>query len=56
MTKNELEMMKRTNTPSAKMAMQTMLRGVLESKSQLTTNEFISNLRAKGVDVLFNQA
>lgn len=56
MTKNELEMMKRTNAPSAKMAMQTILRGVLESKSQLTTNEFVSKLRAKGVDVLFNQA
>lgn len=27
MTKNELEMMKRTNTPSEKMAMQTVLRG-----------------------------
>jgi hypothetical protein len=36
--------------------MQTILRGVLESKSTLTTNEFISKLRAKGVDVLFNQA
>jgi hypothetical protein len=56
MTKNELEMMKRTNTPSEKMAMQIILRGVLESKSKLTTNEFISKLRAKGVDVLFNQA
>jgi hypothetical protein len=56
MTKNELEMMKRTNTPSEKMAMQTILRGVLESKSRMTTNEFISKLRAKGVDVLFNQA
>jgi hypothetical protein len=55
-TKNELEMMKRTNTPSEKMAMQTILKGVLESKSKLTTNEFISKLRAKGVDVLFNQA
>jgi hypothetical protein len=56
MTKNELEMMKRTNTPSEKMIMQIILRGALESKSRLTTNEFISKLRAKGVDVLFNQA
>lgn len=56
MTKNELEMMKRTNTPSEKMAMQTILKGVLKSKSQLTTNEFISKLSAQGVDVLFNQA
>lgn len=56
MTKNELEMMKRTNMPSEKMAMQTILKAILESKSQLTTNEFISKLRARGVDVLFNQA
>lgn len=56
MTKNELEMMKRTNMPSDKMAMQTILKAMLESKSQLTTNEFISKLRERGVDVLFNQA
>lgn len=36
--------------------MQTILKGVLESKSKLTTNELISELRAKRVDVLFNQA
>src|SRR3989337_3090714 len=56
MTKNELEMMKRTNMPSQKMAMQTILKDVLQSKYKMTTNEFISNLNAKGVGVLFNQA
>src|SRR5688572_26679626 len=56
MTKNELEMMKRTNTPSQKMAMQIILKDVLQSKYKMNTNEFISNLKAKGVDVLFNQA
>jgi hypothetical protein len=56
MTKNELEMMKRTNMPSQKMAMQTILKDLLQSKYKMTTNEFISNLKAKGVDVLFNQA
>jgi hypothetical protein len=56
MTKNELEMMKRTNTPSQKMAMQIILKDVLQSKYKMSTNEFISNLQAKGVDVLFNQA
>jgi hypothetical protein len=56
MTKNELEMMKRTNMPSQKMAMQIILKDVLQSKYKMTTNEFISNLQAKGVDVLFNQA
>lgn len=38
------------------MAIQTILKGVLGSKSKLTTNEFSSKLRTKGVDVLFNQA
>src|SRR5688572_9748454 len=56
MTKNELEMMKRTNMPSQKMAMQIILKDVLQSKYKMTTNEFIWNLQAKGVDVLFNQA
>src|SRR5688572_19639315 len=56
MTKNELEMMKRTNMPSQKMAMQIILKGVLQSKYKMSTNEFISNLQAKGVNVLFNQA
>src|SRR5688572_16902004 len=56
MTKNELEMMKRTNMPSQKMAMQIILKDILQSKHKMTTNEFISNLNAKGVDVLFNQA
>jgi hypothetical protein len=56
MTKNELEMMKRTNTPSQKMAMQIILKDVLQSTYKMNTNEFISNLNAKGIDVLFNQA
>jgi hypothetical protein len=56
MNKNELEMMKRKNRPSHKMAMQTIINDVLKSKDQITTNEFISNLHARGVDVLFNQA
>jgi len=56
MKKNELEMMKRTNMPSQKMAMQIILKDVLQSKYKMTTSEFISNLEARGVDVLFNQA
>ncbi len=56
MTKNELEMMKRTNSPSQKMAMQIILKDVLQSNYKMNTNEFISNLQAKGVDVVFNQA
>jgi hypothetical protein len=56
MNKNELEMMKRKNAPSHKMSMQSIINDVLKSKNQITTNEFISNLHARGVDVLFNQA
>ncbi|MBT1705281.1 relaxase/mobilization nuclease domain-containing protein [Chryseosolibacter indicus] len=55
-SKDELLMMKRTNSPSAKMAMQHIIKEVLKSKSQLSTNEFISKLDERGVKVLFNQA
>src|SRR5688500_5765873 len=56
MNKNELEMMKRTNTPSHKMSMQNIISDVLKSKNQMSTNEFISKLEATGVNVIFNQA
>lgn len=56
MNKNELEMMKRTNTPSHKMAMQNIISDVLKSKNQMSTNEFISKLEGRGVNVIFNQA
>ena len=36
MTKNELEMMKRTNMPSQKMTMQIILKDVLQSKYKMT--------------------
>lgn len=56
MTKNEKEMMERRNVPSHKMAMQVIIGDVLESKNQMSTNEFISKLEARRVQVLFNQA
>ena len=56
MTKNEKEMMERRNAPSHKVAMQVIIGDVLESKNQMSTNEFISKLEARGVQVLFNQA
>lgn len=56
MTKNELEMMKRTNEPSAKTALQVIIKQVLESRPRLSTEEFIQKLGSKGVNVLFNQA
>jgi hypothetical protein len=56
MSNNELLMMKRTNDPSAKVAMQIILGEVLRSEGQLNTNEFISKLEERGVKVLFNQA
>ena len=56
MTKNELEMMKRTNEPSARTALQVIIKQALESRPRLSTAEFIQKLENKGVNVLFNQA
>jgi hypothetical protein len=46
MTKNEMEMVQRSNVLSHKMAMQVIIKDVLESKKQMTTDEFISSLSA----------
>jgi len=54
MTKNELEMMKRTDEPSTKMKLQVILKEVLRQKP--ATAEFIQALEAKGINVRFNQA
>jgi hypothetical protein len=56
LSNNEIAMMKRKNNPSAKVAMQIIIGDVLKSKDQISTNEFISKLEARGVKVLFNQA
>ncbi|NOT74420.1 MAG: relaxase/mobilization nuclease domain-containing protein [Cyclobacteriaceae bacterium] len=56
MTKDELEMMKRTNTPSAKMKLQTIIKDVLSKGKSLTTEQFITALEHKGVKPQFNQA
>lgn len=56
MTKNELEMMKRTNEPSHKMKLQVILKEVLKSQTKLDTGTFIRRIEEKGVNVLFNQA
>ena len=55
-TKDELEMMKRTNQPSHKLEMQVIIKNVLNSKQKLTSSEFIQALKSKGIDVRFNQA
>lgn len=55
-TKDELEMMKRTNTPSHKVQLQAIIKYVLAQKSKPTTKEFIRFLEKKKVNVLFNQA
>ena len=56
MTKNEMEMMKRTNDPSVKMWLQTTIKKVLKDNPRMTTREFISELESKGINLLFNQA
>lgn len=55
-TKNEMEMMKRTNEPSVKMWLQTTIKKALEDNPGMTTQEFISTLESKGINLLFNQA
>ncbi len=55
-TKNELEMMKRTNIPSHKMSLQTIIKDTLASKPRLTCSEFVRILHNKGINILFNQA
>lgn len=54
MTKNELEMMKRTNMPSSKMQIQEIIKDVLSRKPN--TAQFLQALESKGINVLFNQA
>lgn len=54
MTKNELEMMKRTDSPSTKMKLQVILKDILKQKP--ATAAFIQALDAKGINVRFNQA
>ncbi len=55
-TKDELEMMKRTKAPSAKLKLQVMIRSVLEERTGMTTEHFIRALESRGVHILFNQA
>lgn len=55
-TKDELEMMKRTNTPSQKLKLQVIVRKILQDKNRLTTEQFIKALHKHKVNVLFNQA
>lgn len=50
-TKNELEMVKRTNTPSNKMRMQSIIKDALNSKPKPTCLEFVYRLQSKGVNV-----
>lgn len=54
MTKNELEMMKRTDEPSVKMKLQVIIKNVLNQKP--SAEQFIQQLEAQGINVMFNQA
>ena len=54
MTKNELEMMKRTDEPSVKMKLQVIIKSILSQKP--TAERFIKHLEAQGINILFNQA
>jgi hypothetical protein len=54
MTKNELEMMKRTDEPSVKLQLQELIKHILKDKPR--PEQFIKALEEKGINVLFNQA
>ena len=53
-TKNELEMMKRTDEPSIKLQLQELIKHIL--KDTPNPEQFIKALEEKGINVLFNQA
>jgi hypothetical protein len=55
-TKNELEMEKRTGIPSKKTRMQSIIKEALNSSEKLSCFDFVQRLQIKGVNVLFNQA
>lgn len=55
-TKDELEMMKRTNKPSSKLNLQSIIQKVIQVKPKLTTKQFIKVLHDYKVNVLFNHA
>lgn len=55
-TKNEIEMVKRTRTPSNKMRMQSIIKEALKSGQKPSCLEFVYQLQSKGVNVQFNQA
>jgi len=55
-TKDELEMMKRTKAPSHKVVLQAAINNVFASKKKLTCSEFVQALEKKEIYILFNQA
>lgn len=55
-TKNEIEMVKRTGAPSNKMRLQSIVKDALNSSQRLSCLEFVYRLQSKGVNILFNQA
>ncbi len=56
LTKDELEMVKRTNIPSEKMKLQILIKDVLKKGQKRTTQEFVEALKRKGIRLQFNQA
>lgn len=55
-TKDELEMMKRTQSPSHKTQLQKIVNGVMSTKPRTSCSEFIQALQKHGIDVRFNVA
>lgn len=55
-TKDELEMIKRTDEPSVKLKLQEIISKVLQSNPKMSTTDFIESLQSQRVNVKFNQA
>ncbi len=55
-TKDELEMMKRTHEPSNKVRLQKIIWDVLGTKTKISCSDFIQALQKKGLHVRFNVA
>lgn len=55
-TKDELEMMKRTQSPSHKVRLQKLIKDVLSPRPRISCSEFIQSLQERGIHVRFNVA
>lgn len=56
LTKDEIEMMRRTDEPSIKLQLQTVVKNILSRETNLTCSAFVQALEKNGIDTQFNVA